>query len=546
MIKIKLDLEKIYLAIFFTLFLLIGCGFLFGSRLQHEFPYAYLASDTFQHQVRAESIKDAGNYKNEASYIVMGIENAVGYYPPILYHLSVILSYLSGLEVYDAIYFLVFFFAGLASLLMYFIIKQFNKNVAVIALPVSLLVFSNGLYTGFTWGHWPTLLSQFFLIGVFWYTSRIDLDKSCIFLGIFLGATIMTHTSEALFAGIYLALFFILSAVIGRKIELKLIKNIAAGVIISIAITSYYLIIFKYVWVPRQPFQFGVASSWDNPTMYLLDFKLFLLFMLAGFVISLFYIKKSLVPALSSLTMLLVGLGNYYGFREKAFQLRFFWPIFLSFFIGFGIYYLFKLVIKEWKLIYSIALSAVIIIVIVVSSIPYVPHYNKIQTNGLMDQYHWEMFKWIEKNTEKSSRIYFFYGDIYNQDALLRNAKRFHSQIIPEDFVDAINKREIRRFYDTELPGDGGGGAPYRKSFFSFGFKLDELPQDYLSGKKDICSFGYYVFDKVSRQPVLAQYNLLLASELQNKGAVKVFENPVLVIMKNNKIGADCIEKRSF
>ena len=68
-----------------------------------------------------------------------------------------------------------------------------------------------------------------------------------------------------------------------------------------------------------------------------------------------------------------------------------------------------------------------------------------------------------------------------------------------------------------------------------------------LSGKKDICSFDYYVFDRSSRQPVLAQYNLLIASELQDDGsAAKVFENQVSVIMKNNNPGADCIEERNF
>jgi len=463
----------------------------------------------------------------------------------VLYHISVVLSYLCGLEVYDTIYFLVFFFAAIAVLLMYFIIKQFNKNAALIALPISLLVFSGGLYTGFTWGHWPTLVSQFFLIGIFWYTSRIDLEKSHIFLGIFLGATIMTHTSEALFAIIYLILFFIVSSIIARKIEFGLIKNLILGGIIIFVITSYYLVIFKYVWVPRQPFQFGVTTTWDNPTIYLVDFKLLLLFMLAGFIVSLFFIKKSLVPALSSITMLLIGLGNYYGFREKAFQLRFFWPIFLSFLMGFGIYYIFKLIVKEWKLIYSIAISAIIVIVIVIDSIPYVPHYNKLQTNGLMDQYHWEMFKWIEENTEKNSKVYFFYGDVYNQDALLRNSKRHHAQVVPEDFADAINKKEIRRFYETEFPGDGGGGAAQRLSLLSFHFKLDEIESS-LNGKKDICNFDYFVFDKLARHYVFAQYNLLIASELAKNGTAKVFENPVLVVMKNNNVGADCIEERNF
>lgn len=546
MVEIKIDLEKIFLIVFFAVFLYIGNGILSDNRLQHDFPYAYLASDAFQHQVRAQSIKDAGNYKNEASYIALGIEGVVGYYPPVLYHLSVMLSYLSGLEVYDAIYFLVFLFAAMAALLMYVVTKQFNKNAAIIALPISFLVFSGGLYSGFTWGHWPAIASQFFLVGVFWYTSRINLEKSYIFLGIFFGACAMTHTSEAFFAAVYLTLFFIASSIISRKLELKIIGNIIIGGVISFAITAYYLVIFNGVWVPRQPFEFSSSVTWDNPTMYLSDFKILLLFMILGFILSLFFIKKSTVPAIASFSMLLIGSGNYFGFREKAFQLRFLWPVFLSFLVGFGIYWALKLIIKEWKLHYSVAVSVLIALAILVQSVPYIPHYSKMQTNGLMDTYHWEIFKWIEKNTEKTSKIYFFYGDIYSQDALLRNSKRNHYQVVPQDFADAINKREIRIFYDTELPGDSGGGAPYRESFFSFRFLLSEIPAENFSGKKDICNFDYYVFDKLSRQPVLAQYNLLIASELKNKGADKVFENQISIIMKNNKQGADCIENKKF
>ncbi len=547
MVGIRLDIEKIFLLLFFGVFLFAGYGFFSAGRLQHGFPYGYLASDAFQHQIRAESIKDAGNYKNEASYIVMGVQGAVGYYPPVLYHLSVILSHLSGLEVYDTIYFIVFFFAAIASLMMYMTIRQFNKNVAIISLPICLLVFSGGLYTGFTWGNWPTLLSQFFLVCVFWCTSRLDLKKSYILLGIFLSANVMTHTSEGLFAGVYLALFFLASCIVAKKIRLGALKSLVLGGVLAFAITSYYLVIFKGVWVPRQPFVFAVSRMWDNPTMYLSDFKLFAAFMIIGIVLSLFFIKKSLVPALSSLSMILIGMGNYYGFREKAFQLRFFWPIFLSFLIGFGIYQSLKLVIKDWKLLYSVILSSVVAFAILLGSVPLVPHYSKLETNGLMDQYHWEAFKWLEKNSEQESRVYFFHGDIYSQDALLRNAKRTHAQIIPEDFVDAIKKREIRRIYETDMPGDGGGGAPYRKSFFSFGFALDENRPENSPGKKDICNFDYYVFDKLSRQQVLAQYNLVIASELQKKSFIgKPFENQVVLILKNNRRGDDCIEQRNF
>lgn len=522
-----------------------------GNILSHEFPYGYLASDAFQHQTRAESIKDAGNYRNEASYIVMGIENAVGYYPPVLYHLSVMLSHSSGLEVYDAIYFIVFLFAAMASLLMYIVIRQFNRNIAIISLPLSLLVFSGGLYSGFTWGHWPTLLSQFFLICVFWCTSRIELSKSYILLGIFLSANIMTHTSEALFAVIYLALFFLISGILEKRIKFELAKSLAFGGAIAFAAASYYLVIFKYIWLPRQPFVFAVSRAWDNPTIYLSDFKLFAVFMIIGVALSLFFIKKSLVPSLASLAMALMGLGNYYGFREKAFQLRFFWPIFLSFLIGFGIFFAIskplKPIIKEWKLSYSVALSSAIILLIFSNGVPLIPHYGKVESSGLMDAHHWEALKWLQKNAEAKGKVYFFHGDIYSQDALLRNSKRNHYQVIPEDFINAIQKREIRRVYDTDAPGDGGGGAPYRKSLFSFGFGLDEGRPESSPGKKDICGFDYYVFDKASRQPVLAQYNMLIASELLKKDFFsRAFENQVTVILKNNKKGADCIEQRNF
>lgn len=575
--QIKLDLEKIFLVLFFGVFLLLGNGFLSDHRLQHGYPYAYLASDAFQHQTRAQGIKDAGNYINEPSYIVMGVQNAVGYYPPVLYHLSVTLSYLSGLEVYDTIYFLVFFFAAIASLVMYFIIKNFNRNVALISLPFSFLVFYGGLYTGFAWGHWPTIVSQFFLICVFWYSSRTDLGKSYIFLGIFIAATFMTHTSETVYAALYLILFFIVSSVINKKIEINLIKNFSLGAIIALIITFYYLVIFKYVWGVRQTFEFAVSKTWDNPTMYLSDFKLILLLMAAGMVFAAmsitqirqsakgesaelkidglksdesyhqFLIRKSLVPALAALSMMVIGNGNYFGFREKAFQLRFLWPVFLSFFIGFGIYQLLKLVIKEWKVWYSVVLSIIITIVIISPSIPLMPHYSLLESSGLMDQFHWESFNWLAKNTEKDAKIYFFYGDIYSQDALLRNSKRMHYQITPEGIVDAIQKKEIRRIYDSELPGDGGGGGPYRKSFFSFGFGIDELPKEVRGPKQDICRFNYLVFDRVSQQPVLAQYNLIVASELAKKDYIKpVFENNYVVILKNNNPGADCIEQRNF
>ena len=130
---------------------------------------------------------------------------------------------------------------------------------------------------------------------------------------------------------------------------------------------------------------------------------------------------------------------------------------------------------------------------------------------------------------------------------MLRNSKRVHWLVDPNDFIDNLNSRKIAREYVTELPGDGGGGEVYRKTLFSFGNYAKETEHEYFYGDKDMCQFDYYIFDKVSRQEALAQYNLLIANELlQNDFVEPVFDNQVVVILKNNKVGEDCIEERSF
>ena len=164
-----------------------------------------------------------------------------------------------------------------------------------------------------------------------------------------------------------------------------------------------------------------------------------------------------------------------------------------------------------------------------------------------MDPFHWAALEWLSENTGQGSKIYFFYGDIYSQDALLRNSKRLHYQVDPDDFIKAIGERKVKRSYISELPGDSGGSIKIRTGFFSFEHVENTKPEGYFYGSQDICAFEYMVFDKVSRQDVLAQYNLLIASELLKNDRINaVFDNEVVVILKNNNVGGDCIEERSF
>ena len=135
-------LEVGFVVLFITLFLYLGMGNLLDHRIAHEFPYAHLASDAFQHQNRAESIKQMGNYRYEAPYVAAGFKDSVIFYMPAMYHMSVLLSHMSGLETHDTNYFLVFLAFTLSILLVYFLIRRFNSKVALLSLPLAFVIFT--------------------------------------------------------------------------------------------------------------------------------------------------------------------------------------------------------------------------------------------------------------------------------------------------------------------------------------------------------------------------------------------------------------------
>jgi len=555
----KINLEKIILSIFFIVVLFLGPGVLFGHKIAHDFPFAYSASDAFQHQVRAEAIKDMGNFRYEASYISSGIEGTVGRYPPIMYHIAVVFSHFSGIEVYDAIYFIVVFFAIIAGFIMYLIIRDFNKTVALISLPLSMLIFSFPISIGFLWGHWPSILSQSFLVLFFWCIMKKDMKYSYILIALSLSATALTHTSETIFAFIFLALFFAIKLVV-KKLNKNDIKNMVLSLIIFFIISIYYLLIFQNTWARGQPYSFAVQPIWEgNPGFYIAGFGLLLIPMIIGFIFSMSKLKSLHISIILGLAMLIGGFLNYIGFQLRSFQIRFFWPIYLSIFMGFGIYVLLKFVVKKWNFTYTSTIFIIVAVLLAgavklpilkqtdVQVIPSIPSINRVTSQGMMDLHHWQALKWLSENTGQESKIYFFYGDIYNQDAMLRNSKRSHHQVDPDDFVKAIQDRKIKRVYVSELPGDTGGGITIMNSLFDFELATESLPSEYFFGPQDICKFDYIVFDKVSQQQVLAQYNLLIAQELVNKDYINpVFDNEVVVILKNNQAGDDCIEERSF
>ncbi len=552
MAKIKNILVGLFLILIFSTLLWTSIATLWDHRLKHDFPYGYMASDTFQHQVRVESIKLMGNYKFEAPYIVAGYTDNPGFYMPIMYHLGAILSYLTGLETYDISYLMLFIFGSLTPLMFYVIIKRFNTKVAILALPFSILLFSRAPYTGFTWGHWPTIISHFFLIAFCFLVINMNLDKSYILFAVLLSGMFMTHSSEAAYGIFFVFLFFGVNFIIYKKIEFSKLKKLALGMLIFFVLSFYYLIVFKNTWLAISGgHTFSVMPRWEGSiAFYLPDFGILLVFLVIGAIASLLFIKKrKFEPTLIGITLLIFGLANYYGYARQAFDVRILWPVYFSFFIALGLYTLLRLFIKiDLKL--SLVISLIILILLNINTgISWIPHTERYSSPGIMNKYEWDMYTWFQDNVN-DGKVLFLYGDSYGQNAILRNTHLPPYMVSTGYLISALQNKTIKRNYKISLLGDHHGVYyRYRKSFFEYGSHADEEeskdPTYYYGKIRDICDFDYYVLDKVSRQPVLAQYNMLIANELLKKEWIQpVYNNEYVVVLKNNNPEEDCIDEK--
>jgi len=123
-IKAKISAEIIIVFLFFWLLVWTGLGQIYDNKLAHDFPHGDFASDAFQHNVKAQYIKDQGNYRQNPFYASAGLPDIIGFYPPLLYHVAVMYSTLTGLEVFDTLFFTTIILVIFSIFLYYLIITS--------------------------------------------------------------------------------------------------------------------------------------------------------------------------------------------------------------------------------------------------------------------------------------------------------------------------------------------------------------------------------------------------------------------------------------
>ena len=558
--KLKINFEVLLILIFSAVFLFLAISEPWDHKITHPFPYSYLASDAFFHQATNQYIKEQGIVKNTPPYTVGGNEEVLDVMPPMLFQLSSSISILSGIEVHDTIMFTAVFSFLLAILMIYLVWRQSNKNIAILALPVCLLMLSGSLTALIFWGYWLLLLGIMFMVASIWAILKFDMGRSYILIALFLTATALAHQPEFIYAGLFFAFFLLVKIFKEKRLEKNLIKNTIITGLITVILSFYALLVFSKSFLKSE----GYRNAWDMqaavggyPVFNLVNLGLVGIIILIGVVLFLISKKdKTKIPASVSIFCFSLGYLIYLGVGKRAYAHRLFWVIYLSFFFGFALYYLLKIAVKKINVIYPFIISVVILLI----SAYHIYGNTKIGP-GIMNQYDWDALKWISENTPKDAWIYYFYSDTLANNAPLYNSKRVSFNIRPKSFIEGLQSQEIKReywfgladgptvyphktgplsfcYFDHELKPKNGS-VECSKEYRGLGNGFESIPLQDL--QKNLCGIEYYHFTKASREPVLAQYNLAIRDFLlRNSWIEEVYSNPLVSILKNNKPGVDC------
>lgn len=557
--------EIAIIAVVFALMLYLGPGTASQHRLAHDSPVGYSASDSFQHLARAQSIKDMGQYRMEAPYIVAGLQDIIGFYPPLIYHLTALLSHATGLQTHDALILLIGLAIALGGLLSYFLARSLGKPVALMAIPLILFMATGKSFLGVvTFGQMPFFLSALFLLGTGWAMSNAGLPRSAVLIAMFLTGTTMTHTSETIFLAILLGLIFLLAA--AKWLPQKKIEGIKAmasenrqlilGLILAAAATLYFWPMFIGIWLKALPYRFTVevtSASFPAATVFPTDYGFMLVALLLGIAATvLLMIQKrqelgnvlhsKMFPLFFSLFMLIAGYGTYAGFGLRSFQLRLAWPLLLAPLAAFGTYQLIRMAVLPFlrKIIKDAAPTMFYAAVAAMLSIGVIAAYYEPPSSGGIGADRWNAMRWIADSTPGNATVYVLYSHAFSQTSALYSTERRTYFLEFPTFAGIINQLvangTFNRMTPVTIPSDSGPGFPYRTGSFSFDRHISTTKT---SDMIDICSAGYYLIDKALGDQALTQANIYFLQQFVNKGMTVEYDTPAAIVLRNH--GGDCI-----
>jgi hypothetical protein len=528
-----------WLALFVLLIVLfwMGPANIWDKEIDHGYPYGFYAQDAFIFMSYQYYLEESGSWSRLAPSLSRGFNDVIQSQPPVLEILSALLAQLTGFSFATATYVMVMLLVFLTVFCMYFIIRSFNSKVALLSLPLNVLLFSNVFITAFTWGNWPFFAGSAMFVLFLWCISNLKQRWIPALGALAMGAVAFGHTSEYLFIVPLLGFMFLVDTA-SKAFRWAEWKRIAGMTLGSVIIAGYYLIIFVHTFLhDYQPQYLTPESTGLSQFVAVTTPGLFFALMIsAGALIGLLMVRKHRVLQIG-LVMLLIGFTNYIGIGKRGLETRYLWPVYLSVFFGLFIYVVLTNVLRQKASLRTCTFVSIVFTVLLANHA-----YTELNGPGLLFKEGWQAMEWVAQSTPQNASVLYVYGDAYSQAAVLFNTQRRSDVVLVEDYVAMAREGKLRRTVQTEKLFDHTNALPYRTGIFTFGFhQLEENVS--ARGPADLCSFDYYVFDKVSRVEGAAQYNLAIVQHLEQQAAkfTKAYENTGVIVLRNMHPGGDCL-----
>ena len=536
--------ELLLLLLFVYSFLLVKIAQPWHHTIDHDRPFLLVTNDNPFHASYTAYLKEVGNFMYSPPFMQAGYEDVVGYQPPLQYHLSAMLSEISGLETYDTNYIIIIFLLTFMALFVYFIARKESLHLALLSLPFMIGVYHFNFEVGIAFGTFPFVIGSFFLASVIWGVTKIKEKYGGALMVLLLTGTIFGHVPEFIFAVGFLVSYLVIGYAENRKLD-KSAAKIVISILLSMTLSLYYLLIFKNTWMVAKPFSFSIMtdpSFAPGKGVFLEHFGLTLCLLFLGVLITLYamcYKRAYSLPLYSGIFILLMGFTNYIGFRPRAWNLRTLWPIFLAPLMAVAIYDLGGRILKVWKNEHTVAVSLLLMLLFANA------HSGQLDFGGpgTVDEKSWEAFRWVAENTPKDAKVYHFFSIYTGQAASLSIAERAVYYVDTDDYINGVRGGTVRSSYKSHTYVDFSMRLlTYKTSAFTFGHHAEE--EEWKNLNIDMWDMDYYLFysNPSYTHPAVIQYNGVIKNTFLNVGMVEVFNNGAISILKNNRKGVNPLE----
>lgn len=558
----KIKIEYVSLIIFLIVMLKF-MSFFNAGLLEHDAPYNYNAGDMFTCSTYAEMAKLESDTSHLPFYLSQGTPGVITTFTMISSFIAAQLSLFTGIETHEFIMHSTLLFIVLSTLMIFYFLSKIDLRLAILSLPLSLLVFKWPFQYTITWGMCLSPATMLFAVVGLFCIIHLHKKYMFIFLGIMNGAGFLAHARETLMFNTGVALYFLVRF-LKEKIPQKIIKN-PKGIIVLlkenvtlVALRNYifsipvmllmmfhYLpLLFLFLYSKSAAYGYGTSSNliaymppWLPHHVYFTQFGFFEYLIFIGVVIGLYFlifkrIRTMDIAITFGIMFLFNGFFSVLG--NKTTQIRHLFPILLMPLAGLTLFVIYLLLKKIIKIKSVFIFSILFLIVLIPTAIYHAP--TPLSGYAFADPYTWEAFKWVRNNVGDDEKILILYGDRHNQETMfymmLKNQFRTYNDYYIKKVSEGIltSTMETRGFILAE---------PIFKEKGKYIFK----ERDMVKMIESLCNYEYLYTDKASRIPKIQEYTLKLLDKLtKESNFVPVFQNNLVIILKNNNIGGDCFE----